>query len=97
MGVKHYDKQFKEQAVKLSYQRDSVSKAAKELGISDSQLGKWRKAFSTYGDYSFPGRGKERLTDEQREVKELKKQLIDRDLDVEILKKAIAFFSRADK
>ncbi len=94
---KIYDKQFKEQAVKLSYERGSVLQAAKELGISDSSLGKWRKDFEIYGDNSFPGKGNERLTDEQRRIKELEKELKDRELDLEILKKAIAFFSRTDK
>ncbi|MEG1693583.1 MAG: transposase [Bacteroidales bacterium] len=78
-----YDKSFKERAVKLSYERSSALQAAKELGISDSSLGKWRKDFETYGKNSFPGHGNERLTDEQRRIKELEK--------------AIAFFSRTDK
>ncbi|MFR9610746.1 MAG: transposase [Rikenellaceae bacterium] len=97
MGVKHYDKQFKERAVKLSYQRSSISQAARELGVSDSQLSKWRKDYAEYGENSFPGRGVERLTDEQREIKRLQKELKDKELDLEILKNAIAFFSRADK
>ena len=94
---KTYDKAFKERAVKLSYQRGSILQAAKELGIADSSLGKWRKDFEKYGDNSFPGHGKERLTDEQRRIKELEQELKDRELDLEILKKAIAFFSRTDK
>ncbi len=97
MGVKHYDKEFKEQAVKLSKQRSSVNAVARELGISSSQLSKWIKDFDSFGNRSFPGRGVERLTEEQREIKELRRQLKDRELDLEILKKAIAFFSRADK
>ncbi|MEG0892085.1 MAG: hypothetical protein RSF01_09445 [Bacteroidales bacterium] len=52
---------------------------------------------SAYGKNSFPGHGNERLTDEQRRIKELEKELKDRELDLEILKKAIAFFSRTDK
>ena len=97
MGLKSYDKSFKERAVKLSYQRKSVLVAAKELGVSDSSLGKWRKDFESYGSNSFPGKGNERLTDEQRQINELKKQLTYRDLDIEILKKAVGFFSRTDK
>lgn len=97
MGVKHYDKQFKEQAVKLSEQRGSISEVARELGVSSSQLSKWRNDFCIYGEKSFPSRGVERPTDEQHEIKELRKALKDRELDIEILKKAIDFFSRADK
>lgn len=97
MGIKHYDRQFKEQAVKLSRQRGNISAVARELGISSSQLSKWCTEQEAYKNNSFPGRGIERLTDEQRELKELRKQLKDKELDLEILKKAIAFFSRADK
>lgn len=97
MGLKSYSKQFKERAVKLSYQRGSILSTAKELGISDGALGKWRKDYEEYGNNSFPGRGKERLTDDQRRIKDLEKQLSDKELDLEILKKAVAFFSRVDK
>lgn len=97
MERKNYDKAFKEQAVKLSYQRNNIKAVSRELGVSSSQLIKWRKDFTEFGDNSFPGRGKERLTDEQREIKRLKGELKDRELDLAILKKAIAFFSRADK
>ena len=45
MVLKSYDKLFKERAVKLSYQRKSILVAAKEFGISDNSLGKWRKDF----------------------------------------------------
>ncbi len=93
---KHYDKSFKERAVKLSYERGSILQTAKELGISDSALGKWRKDFTTYGKNSFPGHGNVRLTDEQRRIKDLEKELKNKELDLEILKKAIAFFSRTD-
>ena len=72
-------------------------RAARELGISDSQLSKWRKEFTQYDENSFPGKGNERLTDEQREIKRLQTELKDKELDIKILEKAIAFFSRADK
>ena len=95
MGVKHYDKQFKEQAVKLCKGRSSLSQVSRELGVSSSQLSKWCKDHDKFGDNSFPGRGNERLTEEQREIKELRKELKDRDLDLEILKKAIAFLHKS--
>ncbi|MFR9651468.1 MAG: transposase [Rikenellaceae bacterium] len=97
MGTKHYDKPFKEQAVKLCKQRGNINAVSRELEVSSSQLSKWCRDYDTYGKNSFPGRGVERLTDEQREIKELRKQLKDKELDLEILKKAIAFFARVDK
>ena len=75
MGVKPYDKPFKGRAFKLRYQRRSVSPAARELGVSDSQLSKWRKEHVEYGEDSFRGRGIERMTDGQREIRSLQNEL----------------------
>ena len=96
MTRKNYDKAFKEQAVKLCKERGNIRQISRELGVSNSQLSKWCRDYEEFGKNSFPGRGNERLTDEGRRIKELEKQLKDSQLDVEILKKAIAFFSRAD-
>ena len=97
MGTKHYDRSFKEQAVKLSEQRGNINAVALELGVSGSQLSKWCKSYSKFASNSFPDRGIERMTNEQREIKRLQTELKDKELDLEILKKAIAFFARADK
>ena len=96
MGTKHYDKAFKQNAVKLSYSRSNLSTLAKELGVSTSQLSKWRRDYASYGELSFPGRGVERLTDEGRKIKELEKDLRNSKLELEIFKKAIAVFSKID-
>nr|WP_291785930.1 hypothetical protein [Maribacter sp.] len=42
---------------------------------------------------SFPGKGNPKLTDEQKEIAELKKKLRDTEIERDILKKAIAIFS----
>ena len=97
MERKNYSKKFKENAVKLSYERSSQSALAKELGISSTLLSKWRKEFSEYGSASFQGRGIERLNDEQRRIKDLEKALKNKELELEILKKAIAVVSKTDQ
>ena len=63
MGTKHYDKAFKEQAVKLSNQRGNVNSAARELCISGCQLSKWCKDYDKFKFSSFPWRGNERQED----------------------------------
>ncbi|MGL5013522.1 MAG: transposase [Bacteroidales bacterium] len=45
MKRKNFSKTFKENAVKLSYERSSQSALVKELGISSTMLSKWRKEF----------------------------------------------------
>ena len=81
----------------MSYERSSVKDLAEELGIHPDRIYSWRKEFATYGKASFSGHGKERLTDEQRELKEVRKQLKRRELELEILKKAIAVFSKIEE
>lgn len=92
-----YDRAFKEQAVKLSYERDSVKSLALELGISSERLYKWRAEYGEHGEASFQGHGVERLSDEGKRVKELEKKLRNTEMELEILKKAIAVFSKIDR
>ena len=92
-----YDRAFKERAVKLSYERSSITELASELGVLPDRIYSWRKEFADYGSASFAGHGVERLSDEGRRVKELEKSLKNTELELEILKKAIAVFSKIDK
>lgn len=88
---------FKERAVKMSYERDNIKVLASELGISAERLYKWRKEYKQYGAVSFQGQGNERLSDEDKRVKELEKKLRTTEMELEILKKAIAIFSQTDR
>ena len=72
--MKRYGEEFKFEAVK--HVIDSglpIKRVAKELGISDSGLGKWVRAYKANGAHSFPGSGK--LSPDQQKIKELEKQL----------------------
>ncbi len=92
-----FDVAFKKKAVELSYARGNVSNVAKELGLKPELLYRWRKELQEYEHNSFPGRGKPKLTDEQREIAELKKRLEDAEMERDILKKAISIFSAIDR
>ena len=93
-----YDSEFKRNAVLLSLEEDrSVSQVAKNLGISKDTLYKWRHAYSANSEKAFPGNGKSSLTDEQKQIKALEKQVNDIKVERDILKKAVAIFSRASK
>lgn len=94
---KNYEKSFKKNAVKLSYERKNISSLAQELGISSATLHPWRKEFNEYGKKSFPGNGKPKLTAEQERIRELEKELKDAQLEAEILKKAIGIFSKSGR
>ncbi|KKL97794.1 hypothetical protein LCGC14_1830880 [marine sediment metagenome] len=90
---RNYTVEFKQKAVELSYARGSVAEICRELNIPTSVLSRWRRESKDYGQNSFPGKGNPKLTDEQKEITELKKKLRDAELERDILKKAIAIFS----
>lgn len=90
---KNYSVEFKKKTVELSFARGSVTQICEELDTPTSALSRWRRESSEYGKNSFPGRGKPKLTDEQREIANLKKELKDMQLERDILKKAISFAS----
>lgn len=96
-GKRNYSVEFKKKAVELSFARGSVTQVCRELDIPTSVLSRWRRESSEYGNNSFPGRGKPKLTDEQREIVELKKKLRDSELENQILKKAVSIFSASDR
>ncbi|WP_249356548.1 IS3 family transposase [Maribacter sp. ACAM166] len=84
---RNYTVEFKEKAVELSYARGSVVEICRELDIPTSVLSRWRRESGAYGKNSFPGKGNPKLTDEQREIAELKKRLMDAELERDIPKK----------
>ena len=94
---RNYSVEFKKKDVELSYARGNVKQTCMELNIPYSVLCRCRKESNTYGKNSFPGRGKPKLTDEQREIARLKKELRDAKLERDILKKAISIFSVSDR
>jgi transposase len=94
---KKYDSAFKQKAVELSHARGSVPEIASELGIRSAMLYRWRKELEKYSHNSFPGRGKPKMTDSEKEISLLKAELADARLERDILKKAISIFSTSDK
>lgn len=89
-----FDDSFKKMAVELSYLKDSVTEAARELDLAPSRLSKWRQDPRFNGGTVLPLNNK--LTDEEQEIRTLKKQLKDAELENMILKKAVAIFSKGD-
>lgn len=92
-----YDANFKSTAIELSYTRGNIREVAEEFGIRPELLYRWRREKNKYEHNISPDRGNPKLTDDQREIAELKKQLRDAQLERYILKKAISIFSSSDK
>lgn len=93
---KIYDRDFKENAVKLSYQRDDIKSLAIELGITSKLLYSWRSSYREKGSESFPGRGNVGVSPEAKQQVQLKKEVDRLQKENEILKKALGIISKSD-
>lgn len=91
-----FDRSFKLKAVELSYQRENLKELAAELGIRPELLYRWRREFASLQQSSFPGNGKTVLSQEEKEIARLKKELAEMRLERDILKKAVGIFSKSD-
>jgi transposase len=95
-GRKAFDRQFKIDAVNLVINgQRGVSEVARDLGIDSNLLYRWKRELTNEGSESFPGKG--RLGPQEEELRKLRKELEQVKEDREILKKALAFFSKHGK
>lgn len=90
---KTYDKEFKLSAVKMILEGGmSVSRVSKDLGVNENSLHNWKRAYREDRLNAFPG--KEKMKPEEEELRKLKKELHIVKMERDILKKAIAFFTK---
>lgn len=88
-----YTREFKVEAVRLSERSDkTVAQIARDLGVPERVLYRWRHELREQAERAFPGKGHQsELEEENRRLKrelELLKQ------EREVLKKALGIFSR---
>ncbi len=96
MSNKRYRKEFKLEAIKLvSEQGLTQSQAGKDLGVSQSILGRWCRSYKRDVGEAFPGKGK--LVPQDAEFRQLQKELRTVRMERDILKKAIAYFAEVPK
>lgn len=89
-----FDDAFKQMAVELSQTKGSVIETARELDMDPSRLSKWRNDPRYNGGHILiekPG-----LTEDQQELRRLRKALKEAELERDILKKAVSIFSKED-
>ncbi len=91
--MRTYDKQFKEQALKLS-DEIGVGKAAEQLGIPYYTLANWRSARKHHGEQAFVGSGHQRVAPDPRSQREIELECENVELKRanQILKEALGFF-----
>ena len=94
---KKYSKEFKLDAISLVLdQRYTRIEAARSLEINHTMLGRWIKEHQADDDgQAFRGNGK--LSPEQEEIRKLKAQVKQLELEKRILKEATVFFAKETK
>lgn len=81
--MKKYDKEFKKEAVKKYLDRQSVASISREIGVNENTIHKWKKEILSVGG------------EIDKEKLEMRKRIIEMEMENEILKKAAQIFSRS--
>ena len=90
---KNYDAEFKRQAVALSDSSDRTpTKVEQELGLYQGAIRHWRMELAGHAEEAFPGTGN--LHASEDEVRRLHREIQILRQERDILKKAVAIFSK---
>lgn len=83
-----YDEEFKRRAVQLSYSNErTVKDTADSLGIHVSLLNRWRNRYTPAGEQT-------QLSAQEDEVRRLRIRVAELENEVDLLKKASAYFAK---
>jgi transposase len=83
---RRYDRAFKEGAVRLVIENGQmVAVTARDLGITENMLQRWKKEYLEDREHAFPGKG--RMEPEDADLHQLKRRIADLEEEREILKK----------
>ena len=93
---RQFDRVYKVEAVRLITQEHRpVAAVARDLGIGENLLHRWKQQFTDRQEDAFVGTGN--LSAEQAELRRLRRELTDVTEERDILKKAISVFSDRKK
>src|SRR4051812_40879744 len=84
-----FTEEFKRDAVRLAKERGNISEAARDLGIHESVLGRWKRQLEASPERPFPGQG----NPQDPELATLKREMARLKEENEILKKAVGIFT----
>jgi len=96
---KVYTDEFRREAVRLADQPGrEATEVARELGIHPGQIYNWRTQFNKLSKAQFTKTdGTNYAKSESEEVRRLKKRVAELEQERDFLKKATAYFAKADK
>ena len=97
--TKSYPESFRREAVKLADQPDrTAADVARELGIHVGQIYNWRTQFNKLSKGQFVvADGTNYSKEEKAEIRNLKKEVAELKQERDFLKKATAYFAKADE
>jgi len=84
-----YTEEYKRDAVRLAKERGNVAQVARDLGIHESLLSKWKQKLQATPERPFPGQG----NPQDQELARMKREIARLKEENEILKKAVGIFS----
>lgn len=85
---KKYDEDFKRRAVQLSYSSErTVKETAESLGIHVGILNRWRRQYTPAGEQT-------QLSAQEDENRQLRIRIAELENEVDLLKKASAYFAK---
>lgn len=88
-----FDKEFKKEVARLVTEGGrQVSEVARDLDVHPNVIHRWKQEYLEDIEDAFPGKG--RMKPEEEEMRKLKKTLVDVTEERDILKKALAIFSK---
>ncbi len=91
---RNYTREFKQEALQLwETSGRSAQQIEEDLGITHGLLYKWRRDAEQAGEDAFPGHGQVKAS--EAEMHQLRRELAEMREERDILKKAVAIFSRA--
>jgi transposase len=91
-----YSREFKLEAVRLAETSDkSMAQIEQDLGIGEGCIRQWKRKLAANGERAFPGHGN--LPPDQERLRQLERELEIVRQERDILKKAVAIFSRPSK
>ena len=97
--TKSYPESFRREAVRLADQpARTATDVARELGIHVGRIYNWRTQFNKLSKKQFTvADGTNYSQDEKAEIRRLKKKVAELEQERDFLKKATAYFAKADK
>lgn len=87
---KTYTEEFKRNAIRLAEEHGNVCATARDLGIAQSLIPKWKKKLEQHSDNSFPGNG----NPHDPELAKLQRKCARPKEENEILKKAVGIVTK---